>query len=304
MSLVRHWNWVHLTPAASFAIATRKYLDADHPLARLLWPHVFGTIQSNKFGNMAQLSEGGDFEAIFSYTQKGLYDLLADTHREFDFGITDPHKDAGSRRINTGVFATPTQDNLQQLFDVFLAHTTRYVKLYYPDGRMLAALDDAGYPPQQKREIQAIIEWLKTLNKLIPHGTGYEPETFTRDDLSRLLARFIYLVTALHEIVGSALWNYQLWAHRQPVRVYRDGRREPLDVYQRLVNYNYLLNIDRTPLVADYSHLALPGPEEEAARAAFRAFKTGLEDCELQMRKEPWAVWKLYPSDLEAHINA
>jgi hypothetical protein len=304
ISLVRHWNWVHLTPAASLAMATRAHFDSHHPLSRLLWPHVFGTIQSNKFGNMAQLSEEGDFEAIFSFTQRGLYQLLADTYREYDFGITDPRKDAISRGIRQAPFLTPMQANLELLFDQFLAHTRRYVQIYYPDGTLLATLHDPNVAPQTKKEIEAIVDWLNMLNRLIPSGAGYHPESLTRDELAHLLARFIYLVSALHETVGSALWNYQLWVHRQPVRLYKDGRREPLDVYQRLVNFNYMLNVDRTPLMADYSRLALPGREEHNAKAAFQAFQSDLARCEQEMRKEPWAVWKIYPSELEAHINA
>jgi arachidonate 15-lipoxygenase len=43
VSLVRHFNWVHLAAGGPFAIATRNCLPANHPLRRLLWPHMFGT---------------------------------------------------------------------------------------------------------------------------------------------------------------------------------------------------------------------------------------------------------------------
>lgn len=295
MSLVRHWNWVHLTPTAHLAIATRNHLIPDHPIGRLLWPHVFGTVQSNVFGNMAQLYPGGDFEHIFSFTYKGMSALLRDTYNAYQFVITYPKEDAKARGIDKmpGDIskAAPTQYNLQQLFDVFLEHTTRYVAIYYADDPAV-------------RQDAAIVDWLTQLNHLIPNGTGYKPDKLTRDDLARLLARFIYLVTAQHETVGAFLWNYQLWTHRQPVRVYKDGRREPLDVYQRLVNYNYLLNVNRTQLVADYSKLAEGLPRQDQAKAAFTQFKEDLETLEKAMREEPWAVWKIYPTDLEAHINA
>ena len=285
-------------------MATRKHLDADHPIARLLWPHLFGTIQSNKFGNMAQLSPDGDFEGVFSFTRGGLYDLLRDSHRTFKFDITDPDRDAALRGIDHAPFPLPTHKNLGQLFELFIAHAQRYVALYYPPGLLDAVLQHAGTDARTKHELTALGEWLEMLNRLIPNETGYAWASFTRDDLARLLARFIHLVAAIHETVGSALWNYQLWAHRQPVRVYKDGRREPLDVYQRLVNYNYLLNVERTPLAADYAHLALPGPRQDRAKTVFQDFTRSLEQCEREMRTEPWAVWKVYPSDLEAHINA
>ncbi|HEU5240138.1 MAG TPA: lipoxygenase family protein, partial [Pyrinomonadaceae bacterium] len=43
VSLVRHFNGVHLAAGAPFAIATRNNLPAMHPLRRLLWPHLYGT---------------------------------------------------------------------------------------------------------------------------------------------------------------------------------------------------------------------------------------------------------------------
>ena len=109
--------------------------------------------------------------------------------------------------------------------------------------------------------------------------------------------------------IRDRLWNYQLWSHRQPVRVYQDGRREPLDVYQLLVNYNYLLNVKRTLLIpekGDYSYLAegLGGTRQEIVASCFKDFNDKLKKLQQNMEKEPWAVWKIYPKDLEAHINA
>ena len=122
----------------------------------------------------------------------------------------------------------------------------------------------------------------------------------TFDSLARLVARFMYLVTAQHEILGSYLWNYQLWTHRQPVRVYKSGQREPLDVYQRLVNANYNLNVRRRALIYDFSYLALDAP----GKAAFAKFDADLKALQASMERQPKAVWKLYPKELKVNINA
>jgi len=287
VSLVRHFNWVHLASAAHLAIATRNHLPADHPLCRLLWPHMYGTQESNDIVTRGQMVRGGDFETIFSFTFEGMCRLFDETYRAFPMVVNDPEADAQRRQIRHAGFDTPTQDNLEALFGVMHEHARRYLGLYYPD--TTAIRND---PP--------ILAWLDELNALIPNGVEVFRNDVTLDSLARLIARFIYLVTVQHEILGSCLWNYQLWTHRQPVRVYKNGQREPLDVYQRLVNANYNLNVRRRALMDDFSDLAL----DAAGREAFTRFRNDLKSLQAAMEKKPWTVWTLYPDTLKVNINA
>jgi hypothetical protein len=84
------------------------------------------------------------------------------------------------------------------------------------------------------------------------------------------------------------------------VRVYRNSQREPLDVYQRLVNANFSLNIHRAQLLQDFGYLAL----DAAGAAAFAQFKRELDDLQRRIEAEPPAPWKVSPAILEANINA
>jgi hypothetical protein len=91
LSLVRHFNWVHLAAASPLATATRNTLPADHPLLRLLWPYLYATHQSNDTVTRGQLLPGGDFETTFSFTASAACaSLFDDTWGELDFGINDP----------------------------------------------------------------------------------------------------------------------------------------------------------------------------------------------------------------------
>ena len=148
----------------------------------------------------------------------------------------------------------------------------------------------------------AVGAWVDELNQRVPNGVGVGADRapLTRETLARLVARCIYLVSAQHEIQGSFLWNYQLWTHRQPVRVYANGQREPLDVYQRLVNANFNLCVHRRLLGDDFSQLALD--TEGAAEIRRFAWALALEQRRLQ--KQPWVVWRLYPAVLKVNINA
>jgi arachidonate 15-lipoxygenase len=293
-SLVRHFNWIHLLGGEYLALVSRNHLPSNHPLCRFLWPHTFGTQQSNRLGSQIQLSPGGEFD-VFSLTHRGVCDLFSESVQGFTMSRFDPYDDARSRGIAGSGIELPTESNMQRLFDVMLRHAVRYLDVYY-------ATDES------VRQDRAIAAWIEGMNALVPHGVSLAEGSLTKTALARLLARCIYMVTAYHELVGACLWNYQAWPGTHPIRVYCDGRREPLDVYQRLVNANYIINVIRAPLVDDFSALALGGPGHEAthpqAVAAFRAFKKDLEDLQASMDLEPDAVWRLHPMALEVNINA
>lgn len=288
-SLVRHFGGVHLYAGGPFAIASRRALGPRHPLLRLLWPHFFGTQYSNELVTRGQMAPGGDFETIFSFTHAGMCSLFEASHRRYDIGVLDPEADARRRGVLGAGFDTPALDNRIRLFEVFRAHAERYLAVYYPSDAALAA--DA--------ELQ---RWLDELERSIPNGVrvitgGPTPD---RAHLARLVAAFIYLATVEHEAVGTGLWNYQLWTDVQPARVSRDGTREPLDVYQRLVNANFNLNVRRAPLLQDFSYLAL----DPRGADALRAFQRDLWSLQRHLDAEPPAPWKISPQKLEANINA
>jgi arachidonate 15-lipoxygenase len=144
------------------------------------------------------------------------------------------------------------------------------------------------------------LAWLEELNTLLPKGVGVNPKKFKWDELARMLAGQLYLVTVQHEILGSFMWNYQLWTHRQPARIYKDFRREPLDIYQRLVNANYNLNVHRRALMHNFDHVAL----DDRGKVAMIQFRADLAALQAKMESQPRAVWRVYPRDFKVNINA
>ncbi|HYO71258.1 MAG TPA: lipoxygenase family protein [Archangium sp.] len=287
MSLVRHLNWVHLIGGSSAAIATRNHLPAEHPVRRLLWPHVFGTQDSNLLAIKSQLTRGGDYGDIFSFEYTEMCRLLDDTHDQFDFSRFDPEEDARQRGLPRYGFETPVLDNRQELFGVMHTHAERYLRLYYTDESIL-----------RDGHLQ---EWWSELDRLVPQGTRkWLGDAQTIAAMSRLCAAIIYMESVEHEALGTGLWHYQLWPHVQPVRVYRDGQRLPVDVYQRLVNANFILNVKRTSLLEDFSYLSL---DNESA-TAMRTFQQELQSLQARMKQQPDALWRIEPIDLEANINA
>lgn len=287
VSLVRHFNWVHLAGGAQLALATRNSLSPNHPVFRLLWPHIFATMQSNDIVTRGQMSRGGEFETIFSFTFEGMCRLFDETHLLYPHEVNDPRVDGDTRGVRNAGFDTPTQDNLEALFAVMHRYVRDYLRIYYP-------------LPHAVRSDTELLYWLEELGLRVPNGVGVDHHDVTWDSLARLLARLLFLVTAQHEILGSFMWDYQLWTHRQPPRIYADFRREPLDVYQRLVNANFILNVHRRALMDDFTHIAL----DDRAKAAMRQFQCALKALQATNGTCPRPVWRLDPADLEVNINS
>jgi hypothetical protein len=290
LSLVRHFNWVHLAGGAQLAIATRNGLPKDHPLFRLLWPYIYGTLQSNDMVTRGQMAPGGDFETTFSFTFKGMCDLFDDTYAQYQHGVNDPETDGKSRGLPSANFDTPTQQNMEQLFDVMHRFVRDYLEIFFPR---------SATPAEDVRNDTATLKWLGELNACLPNGVGVNPAKFTWDELARMLAGQLYLVTAQHEVLGSLMWNYQLWTHRQPARIYDDFQAEPLDVYQRLVNANYILNVHRRALIHNFDNVALRDAWPTLSR-----FQRELRALQDEMDSHPHAVWRIGPQNLKVNINA
>lgn len=287
LALTRHYNYVHLIGGDHWAIATRNHLQPDHPVFRLLWPHIFNSLYTIHGTLRTQLLPDGDFVNIYSLTHRGLIAYFDAMYERYDVRVTDPDADHERRGLAGTSFAQPSHQNLRELSGLMVGHADRYLSTYYGDDEAIA--NDA--------EVGA---WLTELSALIPNGI--EPllgDQLTRDGLARLIGGHIYEGNTIHDLVGTTLWDYQPWADCCPPRVRRDGRRVPVDVYQRAIDNNFALQIRRARLLDDYGTVALD-PEGAAVFARFAA-----ECAELQDRydRSPGGPWRMEPKNLEIGMN-
>ena len=130
-TLVRHFNWLHLVCGAPLAIATHNYLPAEHPVRRLLQPHLYATHFGNEIVTRIALEPGGDFENIFSFTHAGLCSLFSDTVNKFDLRKIHPVRDAENRGVAHVPGETPALDNRRQLWEVIQRHVQRFLAVYF-----------------------------------------------------------------------------------------------------------------------------------------------------------------------------
>ena len=287
LSLTRHFNYVHLISGNHWDVATRNHLPIGHPLYRLVWPHIFNSLYTNYGITRVQMLPDGDFVNMFSFTHDGLMKYYDTMYERYDISITDPAADWKRRGLADARFDCPSHENLINLFDVMYNHARRYIDSYYETDEEL-------------QRDKSVAEWLDGLNTLIPNGLRVVGgDQVTRDGLARAVGAYIFEGNTVHDMVGTSLWDYQLWADRNPTRVYRDGRRVPVDVFQRVINNNFALQLRRAPLLADYGHIAL----DPKGAALFTQF---YEECRaLQERYDetPAGPWRMEPKNLEISMN-
>jgi len=286
-SLIRHFNWLHLTAGPVLEAATRNHLPATHPLRRFIWPHVYGTHAGNELVTEILMSKGGEFDAIFSLGHRGKCELFEATSGEFDLASINPVLDAQRRGV-TGL-ASPAMEHWSTLYEICLAHARRYLAVYYPSD------DDVVND-------EALGAWIDDLDNRLPNGVrGVMGSTVTTDGVAELLATVVYFATVEHEITGSGLWDYQLWNHTSPVRIRDDGKRVSIDVYQRLVNANFNLNVHRTMLLDD----RLPSLALDARGvSAFVQFQQDLLGLQANLDRSASVPWRIEPRHLKTNINA
>ncbi len=286
-TLVRHFNWIHLVCGERFALATHQCLPVGHPVRELVQPHIYLTHFGNRIVTPMQLQPGGDFESIFSYTHAGVCSLFEATAPEFDLRFMEPDREMEVRGLDglAGAIDLPAVDNRRRLMDVIRRHARSFLDVDFD--RDAAIADD-----------EPLARWIDALARMrgVRELTGPKP---TLDSAADLIASLIYMVSVDHEIVDSGVWDYQLWSDVQTPRVYRDGRRLPVDVYQRLVNANFILNVDRTLLMTDFSNVT----HDARRAAAFRTFREELVDLQYEMDKEEAFPWRIEPRNLKANIN-
>jgi hypothetical protein len=213
--------------------------------------------------------------------------LFSETVSSFDLTRIHPVRDAHERGVVDVPGGTPVLHNRLQLWHVIRAHAERFLGVYFST--------DA----EVRRDLP-FTRWLDALTAMIPLGVRELADTpVTLQGAVELLSTFIYLTTVEHEILDSNVFDYQLWNDVQPARVYEAAVGDPLDVYQRLVDYNFILSVNRTPLMSDFSALG----SDTRGTAAFVQFRKDLGTLQGQMSRQQHEVWRIEPQDLNANMN-
>lgn len=275
----RHGMQYHVGGVAPFAVLTTQ-LPPDHPLRRLLAPHIADTLSTNFHTHLTLRRSGFDVTG-FSFPYDTILRYYDDGASYFRIERLDPRTDNERRGIPESL-VYPYREQADRYFGLFESYVSAYVDHYYPDEAALAA------------DVAANV-WFDALHRYTRHGiTGYVP-ALTKPGLVKLCALFIYSVSVEHE--DNTMWNYAMFL---PATVREDGGPESAGQVQSVLNFEMVIASAANRLMHDFSHVAL----DPGGAAIMRSFQARLAALQQQMEQEPAAHWRIYPESLEASVSA
>lgn len=279
LTIWRHGMQYHVAGLAPVAVATHN-LPPDHPLRRLLAPHVWEMLSTNVYTHLTLRRNGFDVTG-FSFPRDVIFRYYDDAARAFDLTRFDVRADAERRRIGDDI-DYPYLSQATRYFDRIQSYVAAYIDHYYPDDSAVQA--DA-----------AVAEWFGELDRTIVGGVRSQVGGLTREGLVRFCTRFIYAVTVEHE--ENTMWDYAVFL---PTTVPSDGSPQSVGEVQSVLNFELVIGSATNRLMNDVSYLAL----DEGAARIMREFQSSLRALQEEMEQGPDHYWRVYPRDLEASISA
>jgi len=186
---MEHLLGTHLTFSNSLAMATPK-LPPDHPLRRLLWPHIFNAIGVNRKAAATLSLEGGLFSRGWRLTLKGVhraYEHVAEHWELFKFQT--PRELQAKRKLGQFGKQMPLYQDGLPFFDVIRKYVGAFIDLHWEtDEDVLADPHLRGFHTDLNDHL---------VNRDLPYFT-------TKGGLADVLATYIYYVTGYHTHAGTA----------------------------------------------------------------------------------------------------
>jgi len=186
---MEHLLGTHLTFSNSLAMATPK-LPPDHPLRRLLWPHIFNAIGVNRKAAATLSLEGGLFTRGWRLTLKGVHRAYEVVKRDWElFKFQTPRELQAKRKLGQFGKQMPLYQDGLPFFDVIRKYVGAFIDLHWEtDEDVLADPDLRGFHTDLNDHL---------VNRDLPYFT-------TKGALADVLATYIYYVTGYHTHAGTA----------------------------------------------------------------------------------------------------
>jgi hypothetical protein len=267
----------HASGFAAFPAPTLR-LPPNHPIRRLLTPHMIDTVSTSYHTHLTLRRNGFDVTG-FAFPLDSLFEYYNDGARAFDIAKLDVRQEAVRRGIDESL-DHPYQTLATKYYDLFEKYVTAYVELYYPDEATLQR--DA-----------ALNAWFDALDHTLQNGIRHYVPTLTRENLVKLCTVIIYSVVIAHE--ENSLWDYALY---MGTIVHADGSPMTVGEVQCVSNFQLLICGATNQLLQDFSYLAL----DERGKDCMRNLQRDLLFLQQELNAAGDRYWRLDPVDLKSSV--
>lgn len=239
-----HEMWSHLYGAhfsmEPIAVATGRYLEPDHPVRRVLVPHLKFLLFNNDLGKQKLINPGGFVDQLLANSLAGSLEISKRASRDFHFVDGAFPNDVTSRRMDS-IPHYPYRDDGMLLWNAIGDYVEDCVKGSYPDHESVTSDEQ-------------LVRWWGSL--LSPNLAGVRgvPDTMTVESLTFILQRIIFTSGPYHAAVNYSQYEYMAYSPNMPLAAYssdvKDGTLldtlppfqqavKQLEIMEVLTNYRH-----------------------------------------------------------------
>jgi len=284
---VAHLGDCHLIMEA-IAVATHRQLAKDHPLFRLLEPHLRFTISINDGASHNLIVPGGVVAANVGANIDWTLKMVNDAREAWRWEENSPETIFALRGVDK-LAAYPFRDDTLLLWEAIHDFVGAYVAIYYPDDACVST----------DPELTAWVEELRCPQR--GNLPGFPEKLTSRKELVDVIAQMIYTAGPLHASVNYGQYPYAGFAPSVAAAIYKAAptRKDvindeaeclkwlpPLDVALYTVSFVYLLSSIQFDVLGHYaSNRQHPHFADRPAQKALEAFQAALAQAEFTIHE-------------------
>lgn len=245
--LIHHEMVTHLLEShfilEGIAVATRRQLDREHPVAALLHAHLRGVVFNLMIGRRLLLaSEKGMVDQLFPMQPGQWLNVLRAGYRRWK--AIDLHAPSTFTRRGTdatsALGAYPYRDDGMLVWDALQTYVGEYLDIFYRDDD--ACLSD---PELAAWRAELIAVYSRPMPNEDPAAAAERAAGFDFDSraaLQRLLTGILFTSGPRHAAVNFAQWDYMMFVGNAPASIYAKDSGSLVEVEQLLPDAEQIVN--------------------------------------------------------------
>ncbi len=287
VTVADHLGGLHFVLSELMMQSTREQLPADHPLRRLLKPHIYGVSTVNTRAAFVLAPKGGIAHRVWPFTFESLAKLLT---RGMMTATFEPFPDTmAAKRIDALGDKYPYATDGLALHAICKSYAADYLALYFPGNTIVSD--------------PAVRAWWRQLSFSAPYS-GLTPLT-SHQQVVELVGQFIFLVSGYHAQVGA---DTQYLSDPRFVggKVRAGSQMADVQSTIQILTLNAVTGLKEPKLLDDFTHMFLDQHRSEAV-AVFRRFQSALlqlgKDIDARNEHRDLPLRTFHPAMLDSAVS-